>query len=390
MPSDAQLMCYVRRVNLDIFWSREPSTVATSYRSILKGKRMSEQLGLAPIPLKMGPWPIGDKLGFQIAIEILRASKLPGRNASTYSQFDSIRKIRSGYLNCLDCEPSRVLDMKTLKTDKGQYLTHTNSPTQSKLFTMFMKGCEKRMGRLVKQDMGLSLPVLMEILRIYDEDLERSDLGQEEKRARIICGAAFTVLWAGALRGGEVLLMEASELVTRRKDGLNDKNGHVVVPLMGRFKGETGERNMLIVLANVSRSGLNIRKWVDRLSALLVWEEKAAEVGPAICDNDGTVYSSSFLNENLHSVLEIIQHNQSGLIPLDIDVVEKYSTYRSFRRGATTHAQEQQVPISIIEMNNRWRKVERRQGSLPRLPMTQLYLEITQVLKTKLQFSQSL
>ena len=218
----------------------------------------------------------------------------------------------------------------------------------------------------------------------------RSDLGQEEKRARIICGAAFTVLWAGALRGGEVLLMEASELVTRRKDGLNDKNGHVVVPLMGRFKGETGERNMLIVLANVSRSGLNIRKWVDRLSALLVWEEKAAEVGPAICDNDGTVYSSSFLNENLHSVLEIIQHNQSGLIPLDIDVVEKYSTYRSFRRGATTHAQEQQVPISIIEMNNRWRKVERRQGSLPRLPMTQLYLEITQVLKTKLQFSQSL
>ena len=129
---------------------------------------------------------------------------------------------------------------------------------------------------------------------------------------------------------------------------------------------------------------------MDRLSALLVWEEKAAEVGPAICDNDGTVYSSSFLNGNLHSVLEIIQHNQSGLIPLDIDVVEKYSTYRSFRRGATTHAQEQQVPISIIEMNNRWRKVERRQGSLPRLPMTQLYLEITQVLKTKLQFSQSL
>ena len=48
------------------------------------------------------------------------------------------------------------------------------------------------------------------------------------------------VLVAGALQGGEVLLMEASELVKRRLNGKHHpEHPHVVVPLMGRFKNES-------------------------------------------------------------------------------------------------------------------------------------------------------
>jgi hypothetical protein len=77
-----------------------------------------------------------------------------------------------------------------------------------------------------------------------------------------MCAATFVILWAGALRGGEVFTLEASEFVKRRDDGrkVGNKKGHVVIPWMGRFKNETGERNLVIVLANRTAGGLEVRK----------------------------------------------------------------------------------------------------------------------------------
>jgi len=91
------------------------------------------------------------------------------------------------------------------------------------------------------------------------------------------------------LEGGEVFMLEASELVKRRDDGrkLGNKKGHVVIPLMGRFKNETGERNLVIVLANRTAGGLEVRKLIDRLTALLLLEGREKEVGPALCGMDG-------------------------------------------------------------------------------------------------------
>ena len=45
------------------------------------------------------------------------------------------------------------------------------------------------------------------------------------------------------------------------------------------------------------------------------------------------------------------------------------------------------VPEFIIEANMRWSKVQKKSGGLPNLPMTELYLEITQSLATKTAFS---
>ena len=388
--SDARLLAYIRRVNLDILWSREPSTVGSTYRTLKKAKTMSNELGLLPVHIAVGPWPLSDTCGFQVALEILRASQQPGRNTVAYTQFDSIRKIRSAYINALESAPARCLDNWTMKTDRGQILSFLDGQTKSKLFTSFMKGCERQMGRFVKQDLGLSLPILLELLNRYAQELDEEEVSVERKRFVIITAAAFVILWAGALRGGEVFMLESSELVKRRDDGRNlTGNGHVVIPLMGCFKGETGERNLIIVLANRSSGGLEIRRWVDLLSALLLVEGRGSTVGPALCDKDGNMIESRRLNEEFHMALEKIQQ-LSDLIPDDLDVAGKFNLYRSFRRGATTRARERKVPNPIIEMNNCWRKIKNRQGSLPRLPMTELYTEISQVLDTKLSFSLAL
>jgi hypothetical protein len=239
--------------------------------------------------------------------------------------------------------------------------------------------------------MGISLDMLKEVLELYELELNDVKVEPDRKRLITICAGAFVILFGGALRGGEVFMLEASEFVKRRHDGRNlVRNGHVVIPLMGRFKNETGERNLLLVLANETEGGLKIRRWINRFTELLLSEGRDRTTGPAICDLEGFVLEKWRLDGELHNMLKQVQLLNPVLIPADVEVEKKFNTYRSFRRGATTRAKEKGVSEPTIAMNNRWRKVEAKQGGLPNLPMTQLYVEISQALTTKLRFSKSL
>ena len=129
---------------------------------------------------------------------------------------------------------------------------------------------------------------------------------------------------------------------------------------------------------------------LERLARLLRVEGRHKEAGPAFCDQEGFVISNSILNKELHRVLSNLQGSRPDLISQDITVTETFNVYRSFRRGATTRAREAKVPKDIIETNNRWSKVERKSGGMPRLSMAELDTEIGQAVATKLCFSKSL
>ena len=390
--SDHRLLGYIRRVNLDMLWSSEGSTVGHSLGNLRKAARMSALLNLAPHHVPRGPWPVGDNLGFQVAIEILRASQEKGRNSADYVQFDTVRKIRSCYTNAFDSSPFAVLDPFSFKGDFGKTYHFSKSPLNSILFRKFMMGLEKRMGRLVFQDLALSVELLLELLAAYEVELESPEVPWNRRRSIVMSGAAFVVLFAGALRGGEVLLLEASELCKRIGDGKNHRIGpHVLVPLMGRFKGENGERNVLLALCNVSSNGkIPIRKWIERLVAVLMHEGKHRDVGPALCNQDGYVMHQSELNKELWEMLRRIQISRPDLCAPDLEIENKYKVFRSFRRGATTRAKEFKVGEDVINMNNRWRKVQNKSGTMPNLPMSDLYTEIQQALLTRLRFSKCL
>ena len=107
-PADCLLLTYIRGVNLDIMWSREKTTVASTLGQFCKGRDLSHELGLPPDDLPVGPWPVEDLQGFQIAIELLQASQRKGQNNQTYVQFDLISKLRSAYANAYQASPQVV------------------------------------------------------------------------------------------------------------------------------------------------------------------------------------------------------------------------------------------------------------------------------------------
>jgi hypothetical protein len=46
-----------------------------------------------------GPFPFEDVCEYEVAIQMLLASKKPGKNAATYMQFDMIRTYKSTFFN---------------------------------------------------------------------------------------------------------------------------------------------------------------------------------------------------------------------------------------------------------------------------------------------------
>ena len=85
-----------------------------------------------------------------------------------------------------------------------------------------------------------------------------------------------------------------------------------------------------------------------------------------------------------------ILHGHGLQIPAVIIVSKKFNIHCSFRQGAMTIAKDQGVDEVTIEMKNWWRKVQNCQEGLPNLLMSQLYVEISEALTSKLCYSKSL
>ena len=82
----------------------------------------------------VGSWPVGDPVGFQVALELLRGSQKKGRNEEMYVQFDSIRKIRLAYANMEQTNPKGVGRNLLMKGPRGRSFGLTSAATDSILF----------------------------------------------------------------------------------------------------------------------------------------------------------------------------------------------------------------------------------------------------------------
>ena len=98
--------------------------------------------------------------------------------------------------------------------------------------------------------------------------------------------AYICVIYGYSLRGYEGFWVDFQRLI----DGIHIVNDdrrepHVIVSVMGRFKGEDGDCMYLLPLINLTQSEIRIRVWFKRLVDLL-----KAEVStnfPEFCDEEG-------------------------------------------------------------------------------------------------------
>jgi hypothetical protein len=235
---DDLVLCCIRRINLDAVWGMEPSTVAATLRSAKTMLRIWLSVGITPSFPPLGPHPVEDSFGYGVAIAMVLKSLDPGRYAD-HQQFESIRKMRATFSNIFMSSKRGTDSLRSFGGDRAKHVL-TDSPTNSLFFERFCQGCVRRMGQEVKQNWAIPLPVVHGLLEVLEKDWAVAQT-EAEKEVIGLLGAYTVIAFCGSFRGNEVFLVDLHG--TRKYlESPEVEKGVVIIPLLGRFKGETGDR----------------------------------------------------------------------------------------------------------------------------------------------------
>jgi hypothetical protein len=98
-PADELLLACIRRIKLDAFWSRSKHTIRGNREKVSLSIELSKTVGLEGLYIVDGALPDFDHCGYEVTIDMVLYSWCPGSHLKEYTQFDTIRKLRSAYSN---------------------------------------------------------------------------------------------------------------------------------------------------------------------------------------------------------------------------------------------------------------------------------------------------
>jgi hypothetical protein len=244
------------------------------------------------------------------------------------------------------------------------------------------------MGDISKPDKAISVPVLLEIMRVLEEEWNDPFL-QERKRLPLALEWAFYLIsFCLALRGEEVPLVDLKGTREYFEAGGAHSRPHVVVSLVGRFKLQLGLHTHIMPMVSKTRSGFAPRKWIGRVIAC--YESVGVTRGPMFRSTQEQRMKASEMEPKLFERLNAILEGKPHLMPGIEEIEETYGVSRSFRRGATSRATDLGLSSEVINANNRWQKVEAAGASNASLAMQEHYTDVTQTLNQLLRFSENL
>jgi hypothetical protein len=388
-PDHKLLLAYIRRANLDAFWSRRPSTVAGLVRGFKEQVDMGDILGLQMFE-PMGPFSRQYNSGILAAVGVLMRAQKPGRHEERL-KYSSVRAARTVHTNTFGATAMGIEGAMVWRSDKTRFVA-TKAPTDSAWFVRFMSGFRLRVGERVQQDAAISISLMMLIQTLLEEDWEAAvttgNLGAQ--RAIAEHGAFFLFLYCGSLRGFEgpkVLLSELKSQIVSPENAVGRRSvPHVGIPLSGRFKAQVQtQQQILIPVAYTTASGLQPGLWAERAIACL--EREGVSTGWLFQGEDGRQMAMSEFEEKIYELLARARDREPGLFPGDVDTLQDYHLGRSFRRGATSRATAAGVAQADIDWHNRWNIGLEQTGSVP---MRVLYSDRAQNMDTYLRFSKAL
>jgi hypothetical protein len=105
--------------------------------------------------------------------------------------------------------------------------------------------CIREWERLYAPTRALSLDLMLAISRIMEDEWSQA-LFMEMRSSLAMEASFYLVGFCCALRGGEIPLTDLFGTRTHWDAGESHSTKHVVVVLLGRFKGETGENYNLM------------------------------------------------------------------------------------------------------------------------------------------------
>ena len=274
-PQDQLLSALIRRVNLDAFWSRASSTVKGNAARLRKGIALSAMVGLEGPYIHEGPLPGHDHCGYEVAIQMVLHSRQSGVNSADHLQMETIRKLRSAFGNQVRSSPQSTRESLSLGDQRGNYQRLGKDPSGSFWFSRFYSGCYKRMGQVWKPNRALTTELMIALLDDVESRIDGA-LGMDDLNSWVVFHSYAVVTYVTSLRGVEGLLLDLGGI----NRYWNRRTDCVTITLLGKVKGEHGDRSHLLPCSEFTNSGIRVKLSLERLR-----KTKAAQGfidGPAI------------------------------------------------------------------------------------------------------------
>ena len=316
----------------------------------------------------------------------------PGRNSTTV-QFSTIRRLRSA-VNNYSHTTVKGMAMAALASDRSARLFFSASPTNSLFFSHFSTGCHNRMGDVVIRDRALTIDEVAGLMTVLELHWAESAGNLSLRFEVALMGTVITTGFSTAVRGEELGHCLLYETAMDTNLGLaHVRRPHVMLALEGRFKGVQGRKQHRFPLVPESASGvLKNEVWLVRLMREYILVHKVALTGPLFRLTPESIRAASIIELDVlfHRYLREVQQVMTGVIDPSVPVERDYSLRRSLRRGSNTHARNRDIPVDVIEANNRWRKHERAGNREPSLSMVDTYTDVVAGLEFGLKYSRDL
>jgi len=207
---DDKLLEAFRRIALDVFWSRESSTVRNNLGLVRRAAKTEEKYGcLNRIIPAIGPHPLEDKDGIGACLAVLDKSMDQGNYCSEV-QWSTFRKMMSALSNIGQVGPGGLSDAIGIGGKGKSWIS--GGSTHKFHFSRFMTGIHKRVGEDVRRDEPISIGVIQEIHRTLDTRWN-SEMRKPRPSKRVLKKIAMTGYWfvvgfCSGFRGEENGLLE--------------------------------------------------------------------------------------------------------------------------------------------------------------------------------------
>ena len=386
---DVFAMGCIRRVILDAFWSRAKSTVNANTVKVREGLAISRKLGMKGPAEPPGPLPSHDHCGYEVAIQIVVDSLGAGKYSKTHKQWDTVRKHRTAYSNQVRAARDANANPLVLADAEGKsYQRIARDACGSLWFQRFTMGCKKRMGQDWRPNQAISIELMHELLRRTEERARQAGTGLDRQKW-ILAGGYFCICFVLSLRSPEGLMADLEGLIDHHDDACNE----VVIPLLGRFKGEHHAKQHLLMSRGITGSGIQVKQWVRRM--LVVHRAAGRISGPLFVNDHGYQLTTSEMNEAFLDLLGEIYDEDPALFAKEIiqdasDLPDKYNVFRSFRRGSESRAVAMKVSEPDRYIVNRWKKKEAAGANKMAQSIDQHYVDITLVNDAFLRYTEAM
>ena len=140
----------------------------------------------------------------------------------------------------------------------------SGSVTDGEWFFRFALGMRWRMGEKKFQNKALTPEMVVGLSDMLDEAW-RSSRSEKNKESLEELMCYVLIGYGASLRGEEVPLTSMKGMLFFWEETQASTEPYIMIPLFGRFKGETGYRWHCLPISDRSRSGIPHRLWLARL-----------------------------------------------------------------------------------------------------------------------------